>query len=48
MGRTIKKRPGIYIRLGDDVMGVLDRLSREQQVSRQEIIRNLIMKEEKR
>ena len=45
MGRTIKKRPGIYIRLDDDHMTILDGLSREKQISRQEVIRELLKKE---
>lgn len=40
-----KKRPGIYIRLDDEVMGALDKLSMEKQISRQKIIRELIKKE---
>ena len=41
----VRKRPGIYIRLDDEVMHILNNLSREKQISRQEIIRELILKE---
>ena len=44
----VKKRPGIYIRLDDEVMGALNKLSREKQISRQEVIRELILKEEQK
>ena len=40
-----KKRPGIYIRLDDEMMGILDEMSRNEQISRQAIIRRMIMKE---